>query len=353
MNYSLGELAERFGGEVHGDPDCLVRSVAPLSRAEQGDISFLSNTRFRSDLASTRASVVILESRFLAECPVNALVTANPYALYARIAQLLYPPPPVVPGIHSSACVGEGCDISSGAALAAGVVVGNRVRIGKAVLIGANCVIGDDVVIGDGCRLGANITIGAGTVLGQRVRIQAGAVIGEDGFGFANDGGVWTPIPQLGRVIIGDDVDIGANTTIDRGALGDTVIEDGVKLDNQIQIAHNVRIGAHTAIAGCTGIAGSTVIGKRCAIGGGVGIIGHLEIADDVQVTATSFVARSITEKGSYSSGVPFEPTRDWRRNYMRMKQLDDMARRIADLERRLGERQDNDGDGKGGARHE
>jgi len=334
LAFRLEELARRFGGEVHGDGQCLIHAVASLERAGEGEIAFLSNVHFRRHLAHTRASAVILEPRFAAECPVNAVVTADPYLLFARIAQALHPPPPPVAGRHPTACIGQDCAISDRASIAAYAVIGDRVQIADDVRIGPGCVVEDGVSIGAGTVLDANVVLHRGTRVGARVLIHSGAVIGGDGFGFANDRGRWIKIPQLGGVEIGDDVEIGCNTTIDRGALGDTVIEEGVKLDNQVQIAHNVRVGAHTAIAGCTGIAGSTTIGKRCAIGGGVGISGHLEIADDVQLTGTTFVSQSITEKGVYSSGVPFEPTRSWRRNFMRIRQLDDMARRLAELER-------------------
>jgi UDP-3-O-[3-hydroxymyristoyl] glucosamine N-acyltransferase len=341
LAYSLGELAERFGCDLHGDPACRIRAVAPLARAGDGEISFLNNPRFRAQLAGTRAAAVILAPQYRAECPVNALVTDRPYVVYAQVAQLLHPGPALVSGIHPTAVIGNGCSIDASSSIGACTVIGDGVRIAGDVGVGAGCVIGDRVEIGAGSRLSANVTIHHDVLIGRRARIQSGVVIGEDGFGYANEGGAWIRIPQLGRVLIGDDVGIGANTTIDRGALGDTVIEEGVKLDNQIQIAHNVRIGAHTAIAGCTGIAGSTTIGKRCAIGGGVGISGHLEIADDVQITGTTFVSQSIRNKGSYSSGVPFEPTPAWRRNFIRMKQLDDAARRIAELERLVGNLQD------------
>lgn len=337
MAYSLGQLAERFGCEVHGDPACVIRAVAPLARAGEGEIAFLANSKFRDQLAASRAAAVIVASRYRDECPRNALLTDRPYAVYARVAQLLHPDLAADPGVHPSAVISAGADIDVSASVAACAVIGAGARIGAGCVIGAGAVIGERAVIGADSRLSANVTIGADVVIGRRVRIQSGVVIGEAGFGYANEDGVWIRIPQIGRVLIGDDVDIGANTTIDRGALGDTVIEEGVKLDNQIQIAHNVRIGAHTAIAGCTGIAGSTTIGRRCAIGGGVGISGHLEIADDVQITGTTFVSQSITQKGSYSSGVPFEPTPSWRRNFIRMKQLDDTARRVTELERRVG----------------
>ncbi len=344
MAYSLGELAERFGAELHGDRDCLIRAVAPLSRACDGQIAFIANPKFRVQLAETHAAAVILAPQDLEFCRVNALVTRQPYALYARIAQLLHPDPAMIPGIHPSAVVGADCAIDPSASIGACAVIGDRAHIAGGVVVGPGCVIGEGVEIGAGSRLSPRVTVRHGVVIGQRARIHAGAVIGEDGFGYANDDGDWIRIPQIGGVVIGDDVEIGANTSIDRGALNDTVIEDGVKLDNQIQIAHNVRIGAHTAIAGCTGIAGSTVIGKRCAIGGGVGISGHLEIADDVQITGTTFVSQSITEKGSYSSGTPFEPTRDWRRNFIRIRQLDDMARRLSELERLVGNKRDRRG---------
>ena len=333
MEISLGELAERFGGEVHGDAACVVRRVASLERAGAGDISFLSSVNYRRHLLDTRASAVILDRSMLGDCPANALVTANPYAMYARVASLLHPAPSAPAGVHESACVGEGCVLGAGVSIGPHAVLGAGVRLGEGVSIAAGCVLGDGVEIGDGSAVAANATIHSGTRIGRRVLIHSGAVIGGDGFGFANDHGVWVKIPQLGGVVIGDDVEIGSNTTIDRGALGDTVIEEGVKLDNQVQIAHNVRIGAHTAIAGCTGIAGSTTIGKRCAIGGGAGISGHLEIADDVHLTGTTFVTQSITEKGVYSSGTPFQPVAAWRRNYVRMRQLDEMARRLQELE--------------------
>lgn len=337
MEITLGELAARFGGEVHGDAGCVLRRVASLERAQEGDVSFLSNPRFRRHLAGTRASAVILERSMLADCPVNALVSPDPYVTYAHVAGLLHPPAPAAPGVHASAVLGEDCALGEGVSIGPHVTLGRGVRLGRGVIVGAGCTIGDDVEIGDGGRLAPNVTVHGGVRIGLRALIHSGAVIGGEGFGFANERGVWIKIPQVGGVVIGDDVEIGSNTTVDRGALGDTVIEDGVKLDNQVQIAHNVRIGAHTAIAGCTGVAGSTSIGRRCAIGGGVGISGHLEIVDDVQVTGTTFVSQSIREKGVYSSGTPFEPVAAWRRNFVRMRQLDDMARRLHELEQALG----------------
>lgn len=330
---TIGELAAKFGAEVRGDASLRVRRVAALDTAGEGDISFLSGARFRRHLSATRATAVILDAGDAEHCPVAALVTPNPYLMYARVAALLHPPAKPVPGIHPSAVIGEDCRIGRDVHIGPQVCLGDGVELGDGVILEAGCVVGAGSVVGEESRLAANVTLYPGVVIGRRVIIQSGAVIGGDGFGFANDRGAWVKIPQIGRVIIEDDVEIGANTTVDRGALGDTVIGRGVKLDNLVQIAHNVRIGEHTAIAGCTGIAGSTVIGRRCAIGGGVGISGHLEIADDVHLTGTTFVSQSIREKGVYSSGTPFEPVGEWRRNFVRMRQLDDMAKRLQRLE--------------------
>lgn len=334
MEFSLGDLAERFGGEVHGDIGCTVHAVAALDQAGPGEISFLANPHYRGLLAATRASAVILAPRYVGDCLTNALVTDNPYAVYARVTQLLYPPRRPPAGVHPTACVESSSVIKDGVSIGAHAVIGAQVRLGRDVRIGPGCVIEDGVEIGAGSTLVAHVTVRHGCRIGERALIHPGAVIGSDGFGFARERDAWIKIPQLGCVNIGDDVEVGSNTTIDRGALGDTVLENGVKLDNQIQVAHNVHIGAHTAIAGCTGIAGSARIGRRCAIGGGVGILGHLEIADDVQITARTLVTQSITASGSYSSGAPLETTAAWRKNHARMKQLDEMAKRLHELEK-------------------
>lgn len=336
MTLTLGELAERVGGEVSGDGGCIISNVAPLKSAKPGDISFLSDTHFLRYLAKTSASAVILRNKDKDACPVNALVVEDPYVTYAYVAQILCPLSPFDAGIHPSAEIDNKASVHKTAWIGPNVVIGANTKIAADVYIGPGCVINDNVEIGESSRLTAGVVIYPGTRIGKRSLFHAGAVIGSDGFGFANDNGKWIKIPQLGGVLIGDDVEVGANTTIDRGALEDTVVEDGVKLDNQIQIAHNVRIGAHTAIAACTGIAGSTTIGKRCAIGGGVGIIGHLNIVDDVHITATSFVSKSILKPGVYSSGTPLESNHQWRKNHVRMKQLDEMARRIKNLEKRM-----------------
>ena len=332
----LGELARRIGAELAGDGDVEITGVANLRHAGPGELSFLADTRYLDHLLGTRAEAVILAPAHRAECPTHALLIENPYAAYARAAQCLHPMPDVEPGIAPSAIIDASAVIDPAASVAAGAVIEAGSRIEAGAFVGPGCLIGPDCIVGRDCRLMGRVTLVTRVRLGRRVLIHPGAVIGGDGFGFAKEGGRWIKIPQLGGVVIGDDCEIGCNTTIDRGALDDTVLEDGVKLDNLIQIAHNVRIGEDTAIAGCTGIAGSARIGRRCAIGGGVGIVGHLEICDDVQLTGMTYVTQAIDRPGTYSSGVPMEPYGAWRRNYTRIKQLDEMAKRLRRLERRL-----------------
>lgn len=336
---SLGELAGQLGVELVGDASCNIAAVATLQTAGPGQISFLANSRYRRYLASTQASAVILRPEDSDACPVNALVSSNPYLTYARAATLLNPQVRQTAAIHLSAVVEPSAEIDPTAAIAANCYIAADACIGPGVQIGPGCAIGQGVSIGADSRLAANVSIADDVQIGQRALIHSGAVIGSDGFGFAPDQGEWFKVPQLGSVIIGDDVEIGANTTIDRGALGNTVIEEGVKLDNQIQVAHNVRIGAHTAIAGATGIAGSTSIGKRCQIGGAVVVVGHLTIADDVHITAMSLVTGSIKVSGLYSSGTPLAGNKQWRKNAVRFGQLDDMARRLRALEKQLKEK--------------
>jgi UDP-3-O-[3-hydroxymyristoyl] glucosamine N-acyltransferase len=335
---TLGELAARFGAEVAGDPATEVRAVATLASAGPGALSFLANPRYRKQLASTRASAVVLAPADRAACPVAALVTANPYALFARVAALLNPGPAAEPGVHPHASVHPGARVAPEAEVGARAVLDDGVSVGAGAVIGPGCWLGRGVVIGPGTRLVANVSVYPGVTLGARGLVHAGVVIGSDGFGNARDAGRWVKVPQLGGVVIGDDVEIGANTTIDRGALDDTVIGDGVRLDNQVQIAHGVRIGDHTAIAGCTGVAGSTTIGARCMIAGGIGITGHLEICDDVVITAMTLVSRSITTPGVWSGSLPMDEQGAWRRNSARFRQLDELARRIIRLERGSGE---------------
>ncbi len=336
MAVTLGELAAHIGADLHGDAESIVTAVANLQDAQRGEISFLAGPRYRKYLAATRATAVILCAGDLENCPVDSLVVTNPALSYAHTAALLYPVPVPVPGIHPSACVHVSSQVHESAAIGAYCVIGAGAIIAARVSIGPGCVVGENTSIGEDSRLVSNVTLCHAIRIGKRAIVHPGAVIGSDGFGLANDKGVWVKIPQLGKVHIGDDVEIGANTTIDRGALNDTVIEDGVKLDNQIQVAHNVRIGAHTAIAGCVGIAGSAKIGRRCTIGGGVGIAGHLEIADDVHITGMTLVSKSIPEAGVYSSGLPAQPNQAWNKTFARLCQLDDLARRLKILEKSL-----------------
>jgi UDP-3-O-[3-hydroxymyristoyl] glucosamine N-acyltransferase len=338
LGYSLRDIAEELGAQLHGDENCRIDCVATLAGAGPGGISFLANRRYRSQLLTTCASAVILEAEFLSSCPVAALVVSNPYLGYARAAALLAPAQPVSAGVHASACVSDRATVDASACIGPQAVVEDQARVGARSHIGPGCVISRGATIGEDCTLKANVTICHDVRIGDRALLHPGVVIGADGFGIANDGGVWVKVPQLGAVVIADDVEIGANTTIDRGALADTMIEEGVKLDNLIQIGHNVRIGAHTAIAAGVAIGGSATIGKRCTIGGAASVAGHLEIADDVHLTATSAVPKSISEPGLYSSGMPIQDNRSWRRNVVRMRQLDEMAKRLKDLEKRLDE---------------
>ena len=337
MGYSLRDVAEELGAQVHGDENCRIDHVATLADAGPGGISFLANRRYRPQLLSTRASAVILEAEFLSSCPVAALVVSNPYLGYARVAALLAPEQPVSVGVHPTAYVSDRAAVDASACIGPQAVVEDQASVGARSYIGPGCVIDRGATVGDGCILKANVTICHDVRIGDRAILHPGVVIGADGFGIANDGGVWVKVPQLGAVVIADDVEIGANTTIDRGALADTIIEEGVKLDNLIQVGHNVRIGAHTAIAAGVAIGGSATIGKRCTIGGAASLAGHLTIADDVHLTARSAVPNSISEPGIYSSGMPIvQENRIWRKNVVRIRQLDDMARRLRALEKRL-----------------
>src|SRR5579863_3075286 len=333
--YTLAELASRCGGEVRGDGGVRVHAVATIQNAAAGNIAFLANPHYKRYLASTRATALILTPADAAECVLPALVTQNPYLVYARVATALAPPVTDPHGISPVAHVDPDTKVSPQAWIGPGAVVEAGAEIAARAHIGPNCVVMRGARVGEDSRLTANVTLCQGVSLGKRGLLHAGAVIGSDGFGIARDDGTWVKVPQLGSVRIGDDVEIGANTTIDRGALEDTVVEDGVKLDNQIQVGHNVRIGAHTAIAGCTAIAGSAIIGKRCMIAGGAGITGHIEICDDVTVTAMTLVTHSITEPGVYSGSLPMDTQQQWRKNSVRFRQLDAMARRLVRLEKK------------------
>lgn len=334
MAWSLGELAKLLGAELRGDPACQVDNVATLERAKPGSLSFLSNRVYRHYLATTQASAVVLAARDLESCPVAALVMENPYLGYARAAAVLNPPVSWSGGIHETASVCSDARVHQSAWVGPNAVIEAGAQIEADVFVGPCCTVGRDTLVGESTRLVANVTLCHGVRIGRRVLVHPGAVVGADGFGIANDEGVWVKVPQLGGVQIADDVEIGANTTIDRGALEDTVIETGVKLDNQIQIGHNVRVGPHTAIAGCVAIAGSVRIGARCTIGGSSALSGHIEIADDVHLTGGTQVAKSIPAPGIYSSGIPAQENRNWRKMVTRFAQLDSLFRRLRVLER-------------------
>lgn len=331
--FRLDELVARLGGELVGDGALVVRRVATLDQAGEGDLAFLANPKYLSRLkTSTAAAVIVGRKSRDAVTDRPRIVTEDPYLYYARVASLFNPPPAAVPGVHPLASVSS--TVPTSVQIDAGAVVEADVQIAEGVVIGAGCSVGRGSSIGAGTRLAPRVVVYPGSVIGANCILQSGAVIGSDGFGFAREkDGRWVKIPQMGRVVIGDDVEIGANTTIDRGALDDTVIGRGAKLDNQIQIAHNVQIGEDTAIAGCVGIAGSTTIGARCMIAGGVGISGHLTITDDVVVSAATVVVKSIHKPGVYTSTLPLQPHADWVKNFSHLRHLDALAERIRALE--------------------
>jgi UDP-3-O-[3-hydroxymyristoyl] glucosamine N-acyltransferase len=333
-DYSIAELAERFGLTASGDGSRTIDGVGTLAGAGPSQLSFLSNSKYTAQLAATHAGVVVLREENLADCPTAALVAADPYVAYAKIAALFERLPAAPAGIHPSAVVAASARVSSSASVGPGCVIADRAVIGDGVVLGPHCIVGEDCTVGAQSRLVARVTLVTRVTLGQRVLVHPGAVIGSDGFGLAFDKDHWIKLPQLGGVRIGDDCEIGANTTIDRGALDDTVLEEDVRLDNQIQIAHNVHVGAHTAMAGCAAVAGSAKIGRYCMIGGNAGVLGHLELADRVTITAKSLVTHSIREPGEYSSGVPLQDNRQWRKNAARFKHLDEYARRLSALEK-------------------
>jgi len=337
VSFRLSEIATQLGGRVLGDADVRITQVATLETAQHDQISFLTNSKYRAQLSTTGAGAVILAEDDADATDLPRIITDNPYAYFAKVSAILNPLPVTLPGVHPSAVIGAGAMIDATASIAATAVIGEGATIGAYSVIGEGCSIGANVIIGSRARLYPRVVIYYGCVIGDGLIAHSGAVIGADGFGIAMDEGRWIKIPQIGRVIIGNDVEIGANTTIDRGALDDTVIEDGVKLDNQIQVAHNVRIGAHTAIAGCVGIAGSTTIGRYCRIGGSAGILGHLHITDHVEIAAFSLIGKSIREAGSYAAIFPFSKTDDWRKNAVHLRHLDDLVKRIKALEHELG----------------
>ena len=333
--FSLGEIVAQLGGRLNGDPAIVIQGLAPLDSADIGQISFLANPKYRRQLDNTRASAVIVAAEESCVPGRAYIVAPDPYLYFAGVARLLHPVRAPRPGVHAMASVVP--SIPSSVEVGAGAVVEAGAEVGENVVIGPGCVVGAGVRIGRGTRLAAKAVVYADCSIGNDCMIHAGAVIGADGFGFARTAnGEWVKIPQTGRVVIGNDVEIGANTTIDRGTIDDTIIGNGVKLDNQIQIGHNVHIGDNTAVAGCVGIAGSTRVGRRCMIGGQAGIIGHLAIADDVVVSAGTLVTKSIRRPGVYTANLPQQTHADWVKNFAHLRQLNNMAAKIRELEHRM-----------------
>ncbi|MDH2915960.1 MAG: UDP-3-O-(3-hydroxymyristoyl)glucosamine N-acyltransferase [Gallionella sp.] len=334
--YRLADIVALFGGRIVGDPETRVSQIATLETAQTGEIAFLSNAKYRKQLEMTQASAVILSETDSDATPIPRIIAANPYSYFAQLSAFLNPLKEYAPGIHPSAVIAKSAQVSPNVHIAALVSVGEGAQIGAGTVVMPGCIIGDGASIGENTRLYPRVVVYQDCVVGDHVILHSGVVIGSDGFGIAMNEGKWLKIPQIGRAVIGDHVEIGANTTVDRGALNDTVIEEGAKLDNQIQVAHNVRIGAHTAIAGCVGIAGSANIGRYCRIGGGAIILGHLQIADQVEVSAGTVITKSIREAGTYSGTFPFGENQAWRKNAAQLRHLDDMADRIKKLEQQI-----------------
>ena len=336
-SYRLADITAKFGGELIGDPGVRVSQVATLEAAGPTDVVFISRPRYLGQLSKTKAGAAILGADAPEAQSIARIVCANPYAYFANVSALFNPAAPAVPGVHKTAVVDKSARVDKTSSVAAAAVIGKRVRIGRRVQVGAGCFVGDDTAIGDDTVLHSNVSVYHGCQIGMRCIVHAGVVIGADGFGIAREAGTWKKIPQIGGVEIGDDVEIGANTTIDRGTLDNTLIGEGVKLDNQIQIAHNVKIGAHTAIAACVGIAGSATIGRNCALGGAAMIYGHITIADNVSVSAGTLVMKSLAQPGTYTGVYPFSTHQRWLKNAAQLRNLDELAERVRDLEAKLG----------------
>ncbi len=330
---TLAQIALHVDGVIIGDAECKISNVSTLQAANSQQISFLANSKYKKYLPTSQAGAVIVSKEMASLVRNSAIVVDDPYIAYAKIATLLNPPKKITTGISDTAMVESSVNILKTVSIGPQVVIEANVKLADRVIIGAGTVLQDGVIIGEGTLIAANVTFCHGVEIGKNVVIHPGVVIGADGFGIVNDKGKWIKIPQIGGVKIGNDVEIGANTTVDRGAIEDTVIGDGVKLDNQIQVGHNVIIGNNTVIAGCSGIAGSTIIGENCIIGGGVGIGGHIEIADNVIITGMSMVTKSLTKAGIYSSGIPAEPSSQWHKNVVRYRQMDKLTARVKKLE--------------------
>jgi len=334
--YTLGEIAARLGGELIGDAALRITQVATLERAGQHHIVFLANPKYREKLRNSAAGAVIVSRTERDVTDRARIVCDNPYAYFARVSALFNPSATAEPGIHATAVVDASATVAESASIGAFAYLGRNVRVGENTIVFPGCYLGDNVVVGAGSLLYPGVVVYHDCIIGSRTILHSGAVIGADGFGLAQENGRWIKIPQIGRTVIGDDVEIGANTTVDRGAMDDTIIEDGVKLDNQIQVAHNVRIGAHTAMAGCVGIAGSATIGQHCTVGGAGMILGHLEIADHVNISSGTLITKSIDKPGTYTSAMPFSEHRSWLRNAAHLRHLDTMAEKIRQLEQKI-----------------
>ena len=331
--FSLREIVERFGGEVAGDAAVRVRQVATLEKATPETIAFLANPRYLAQMKTTRAGAVIVGEAARGATRLPRIVCVNPQAYFARVSALFNPPRAAQAGIDASAVVDASARVAGDAEVGPCAVIGRNAVIGAGSAVGGGCYVGERVAIGAGTRLYPNVTVYDDCTIGDRVILHSGVVIGADGFGIAFDEERWVKVPQIGRVLIGNDVEIGANTTVDRGALDDTIIEEGVKLDNQIQVGHNVRIGAHTAIAACAGIAGSARIGRYCRIGGASGIAGHITITDNVEISTYTLVTKSIDQPGTYTGAYVFEPHRQWLKNAVQLRHLAELADRVQALE--------------------
>lgn len=338
---TLAQLAEITGGELHGDSAATVSMVAPMDKAQEGHVTFLSNPKYAKHLDQCQATVVMVKAAQKEQCVGNVLVVDDPYVAFAKVAQALDTTPSPAQDIAPTAVISETASLGNNVSIGANAVIEAGVSLGDNVVIGAGCFIGKNASIGANTKLWANVTIYHDVVMGTDCLVQSSTVIGADGFGYANEKGEWIKIPQLGTVRIGNRVEIGACTTIDRGALEDTVVEDNVILDNQLQIAHNVHIGYGTAMAGGTIVAGSTTIGKYCIIGGGSVINGHIEIADGVTITGMGMVMRGISEKGMYSSGIPLQPNKEWRKTATRVHRIDEMNKRLKALEKQLEQKEE------------
>ncbi len=341
---SLADIVSRLGGRVSGNSNVMVARVSSLENAGPDAIAFYSNPRFKAKLAQTKAAAVVLSAAAEELTALPCIVTDNPYAYFAHLSRLLNPDRVAAPGVHPSAVVAPDASIARTAEIGPCVVIGAGASIGDKSIIGAGTHVGEGATIGDACVLHASVVVQAGCRIGARAIVHSGAVIGADGFGLAAENGRWVKIPQVGRVIIGDDVEIGANTTIDRGAIDDTVIEDGVKLDNQIQIGHNCHVGANTAMAGCVAVAGSARIGRNCTIGAAAVILGHLSIPDNTHISAATVISRTLHKAGTYTGMYPFDENAAWARNTAHVRHLAELADRIKALEKRLSDKESGDG---------